>query len=107
VADNNDSHFRYRHYKFCKRCNAWLPREYVTCPDCGGHLRNTPRKAYCRRHYHNGRKYSRADAERIFERFLRRGYTEEEAAEATFAITGLRPAIRVLAGGLEKALAED
>jgi len=77
------------------------------CPNCGGHLRAAPRRAYCRRHYRNGRKYSPVDAERIFERFLRRGYTEEEAAEATLAITGLRPAIRVPAGGLEKALAED
>jgi SOS response regulatory protein OraA/RecX len=70
-------------------------------------LRAAPRKAYCRRRYGNGKRYSLADAERIFERFLRRGYTEEEAAEATLALTGLRPAIRVLAGGLEKALAED
>jgi hypothetical protein len=60
------------------------------CPNCGGHLRAAPRKAYCRRHYHNGRKYSRADAERIFERLLSRGYSVEEAAEATLALTGVR-----------------
>jgi predicted amidophosphoribosyltransferase len=107
VAGNNSSQYRYKHYKFCKKCNEWLPREYVTCPSCGSHLRGTPRRAYCRRHYRNSRKYSPADAQRIFERFLGRGYSVEEAAEATLAITGLRPAIRVLAGGLEKALAED
>jgi SOS response regulatory protein OraA/RecX len=70
-------------------------------------LRAAPRKAYCRRHYNNGRKYSQADAERIFERLLSRGYSPEEAAEATLAITGLRPVIRVLAGGAQKALAEE
>ena len=107
MAGNNSSQYRYKHYKFCKKCNEWVPRKYAMCPNCGGHLRAAPRKAYCRRRYNNGRKYSRADAERIFERFLSRGYSPEEAAEATLAITGLRPAIKVLAGGLEKALAED
>jgi len=90
VPDNNNIQYRYKHYKFCKRCQAWFSRKYAMCPNCGGHLRAAPRKAYCRRRYNNGRKYSRADAERIFERFLSRGYSPEEAAEATLAITGVR-----------------
>ena len=43
---------------------------------------------------YNSGKYSPADAQRIFARFVERGYTIEEAVEATFALTGLKPEVK-------------
>jgi transposase-like protein len=56
-------------------------------------LRSAPRNPGLKLKY-NDRKYSPEDARQIFERFLKRGYTVEEAAEATFALTGFRPEVK-------------
>ena len=80
---------RYDHARFCGYCQVWVSKEYERCPICGSLLRSIPRNAQSKTRY-NGRKYSREDARQIFERFLSRGYTVEEAVEATFALTGVR-----------------
>jgi tRNA(Ile2) C34 agmatinyltransferase TiaS len=71
----------------------WISKEYARCPRCGNLLRSIPRNPQSKTRY-NGRKYSPADAKQIFERFLSRGYSVEEAVEATFALTGLRPEVK-------------
>jgi hypothetical protein len=43
----------------------------------------------CRQNYKPAREYTVEDAERIYARFLSRGYSPEEAREFTLAITGL------------------
>ena len=83
---------RYDHARFCAYCQTWLSRDYERCPICGNLLRSIPRNPQSKTRY-NGRKYSPEDAKRIFGRFLDRGYSLEEAAEATFALTGLRPEV--------------
>jgi hypothetical protein len=55
-------------------------------------LRSVPRNPGLKLKYNCG-KYSQEDAKRIFERFLSRGYTVEEAEEATLALTGLKPGV--------------
>jgi CRISPR/Cas system-associated endonuclease Cas1 len=52
-------------------------------------LRSVPRNSPLK----NSRKYTLDDAKEIFNRFLSRGYTIEEAVEATLALTGLRPEV--------------
>jgi hypothetical protein len=59
-------------------------------------LRSAPRNPGLKLKY-NDRKYSPADAQRIFERCVSRGYTIEEAAEATFALTGIKPEVKASA----------
>jgi hypothetical protein len=71
----------------------WLSKEHERCPICGGMLRSAPKNPRLKLRYIRGWNYSPDDARQIFERFLRRGYTIEEAVEATFAITGIRPEV--------------
>ena len=66
-----------------------MSKDYERCPICGSLLRSVPKNPQSKTRY-NGRKYSREDAKRIFERFLKRGYSPEEAAEATLALTGIK-----------------
>jgi hypothetical protein len=54
-------------------------------------LRSTPRNSRLK---NGNKKYTLDEARQIFERFLKRGYTVEEAAEATFALTGFRPEVK-------------
>ena len=84
---------RYDHARFCAYCQMWLPKDHERCPRCGNLLRSVPRNPGLKLKYNCG-KYSQEDAQRIFERFLKRGYTIEEAAEATFALTGFRPEVK-------------
>jgi predicted amidophosphoribosyltransferase len=80
---------RYHSYRFCKTCHKWIPRDYSYCPFCGNtDLREKPRTVRCRKHY-NSKQYSVEDAFRVYERFLRRGYSREEASQFTEAITGI------------------
>jgi hypothetical protein len=44
----------------------------------------------CRQNYKPTREYTVEDAERIYARFLQRGYDPEEAREFTLAITGIK-----------------
>jgi len=80
---------RYDHARFCGYCQVWMSKDYERCPICGSLLRSVPKNPQSKTRY-NGRKYSREDAKRIFERFLKRGYSPEEAAEATLALTGIK-----------------
>jgi hypothetical protein len=84
---------RYDNARFCSYCQTWVSRDYERCPICGSLLRSVPRNPQSKLKY-NGRNYSPADAKQIFERLLSRGYSVEEAAEATFALTGIRPEVR-------------
>lgn len=84
---------RYDHARFCAYCQMWLSKEHERCPICGGMLRSAPKNPRLKLRYIRGWNYSPDDARQIFERFLRRGYTIEEAVEATFAITGIRPEV--------------
>jgi len=84
---------RYDHARFCAYCQTWLPAEYNRCPRCGSLLRSVPRNPRLKLRYIRGWNYSPADARQIFERFLSRGYSLEEAVEATFALTGFRPEV--------------
>ena len=80
---------RYDHARFCAYCQTWFPKDHERCPRCGNLLRSVPRNPQSK-----GRgKYSPEDAQRIFDRLLSRGYTVEEAVEATFALTGLKPEV--------------
>ena len=56
-------------------------------------MRSVPKNPRLKLRYIRGWNYSLVDARQIFERLLNRGYTVEEAAEATFAITGLKPKV--------------
>jgi hypothetical protein len=85
---------RYDHARFCGYCQVWMSKDYERCPICGSLLRSVPRNPQSKLKYNGHGKYSPADAKRIFDRFLRRGYTVEEAAEATFALTGLKPEVK-------------
>ena len=78
---------RYDHARFCAYCRMWISKEYARCPRCGNLLRGVPRNSPLK---NSNRKYTLDEARQIFERFLRRGYTVEEAAEATLALTGVR-----------------
>jgi ribosomal protein L34E len=68
----------------------WISSDYARCPRCGNLLRSVPRNSPLK----NSRKYTLDEARQIFERFLSRGYTVEEAVEAIFALTGIRPEVR-------------
>jgi hypothetical protein len=68
----------------------WLSKDFERCPRCGSLLRSVPRNPRLKLRYTRGWKYSLDDARQIFERFLSRGYTIEEATEATFALTGFK-----------------
>jgi len=69
----------------------WISKEYARCPRCGNLLRSVPRNSPLK---NSNKKYTLDDAKEIFNRFLSRGYTIEEAAEATFALTGLKPEVK-------------
>ena len=91
---------RYDHARFCAYCRMWISSDYARCPRCGNLLRSTPRNSRLK---NGNKKYTLDEARQIFERFLNRGYSVEEAAEATFALTGLRPEVeanaQMLTGG--------
>jgi uncharacterized C2H2 Zn-finger protein len=72
----------------------WLSTDYGRCPRCGNLLRSVPRNSRLK---NSNKKYTLDEARQIFERFLNRGYSHDEAAEATFAITGLRPEVEAIA----------
>lgn len=80
---------KYAMYRYCARCCRWVPRAIGRCPGCkNDNLRSVPRgKSKKRRNLR--RQHTLEDARRIFERFLSRGYSVEEAREATLAITGI------------------
>jgi len=82
---------RYDHARFCACCRMWLSTDYGRCPRCGNLLRSVPRNSRLK---NGNKKYTLDEARQIFERFLSRGCTVEEAAEATFALTGIRPEVK-------------
>jgi len=82
---------RYEERNYCQLCRRWFPKELGQCPYCGNaQIRRMPKMRRCRRGYKPAREYTLEDAERIYLRFLSRGYDPEEAREFTFAITGIR-----------------
>ena len=57
-------------------------------------LRSAPKNPRLKLKYIRAWNYSPDDARQIFERFLNRGYSHDEAVEATFALTGIRPEVK-------------
>jgi len=81
---------RYAERNYCQLCRRWVPKQPDRCPYCGNaHIRRAPKMRRCRQNYKPAREYTVEDAERIYARFLSRGYSPEEAREFTLAITGL------------------
>jgi len=83
--------YRYRDSKYCNYCRRWIPREYDYCPFCFRmHLKIRPRNQRCKKRYSNVKEWSFNEAEKLFQRFVERGYSIDEAVEFVEAISGFK-----------------
>jgi predicted amidophosphoribosyltransferase len=81
---------RYKIYRFCTKCHKWVPRELDYCPYCfKTQLKIRPKNQRYKKRY-NSRSWSLDEAEKLFQRFIERGYSIDEAMEFTEAISGFR-----------------
>jgi hypothetical protein len=88
--NNNGEGRGYWAHNYCPACRRWFAKEFSSCPFCGNPwIRRTPKMPRCRRKYTRDHRYTPEQAWEIYRRFLTRGYSREEAAEFTRAITGL------------------
>jgi hypothetical protein len=82
---------RYKIYRFCTKCNKWVPREYDYCPYCfKTQLKIRPKNQRYKKRYYSSKEWSLSEAERLFQRFIERGYGVDEALEYVEAISGYR-----------------
>jgi hypothetical protein len=82
---------RYKIYRFCTKCHKWVPREYDYCPYCFKmQLKIRPKNQRYKKRYHSAKEWSLVEAEKLFQRFIERGYNVDEALEYVEAISGFR-----------------
>jgi SOS response regulatory protein OraA/RecX len=53
-------------------------------------LKTRPKNQRCKNKYINSKSYNRDDAEKMFQKFIEKGYSVDEAVEFVEAITGIR-----------------
>jgi hypothetical protein len=89
--EDNNNGGRYYTYNYCPACRRWFAKEFSSCPFCRNPwIRRAPKMPRCRKKYVEAPRYTLEQAREIYQRFLSRGYSREEAAEFTLAITGIR-----------------
>jgi hypothetical protein len=77
-------------YRFCTVCHRWIPKEYDYCPYfLKTQLKIRPRNQKYKKRY-NSKSWSLEKAERLFQRFIERGYSIDEALEFVEAISVFR-----------------
>jgi len=88
--DNNGGRRGYYTHNYCPACRRWFSKEFSSCPFCRNPwIRRSPKMPRCRKKYTQNPRYTVEQAREIYRRFIGRGYSREEAAEFTRAITGL------------------
>jgi len=88
--EDNNNGGRYYAYNYCPVCRRWFAKEFSSCPFCRNPwIRRSPKMPRCRKKYAQNPRYTVEQAREIYRRFIGRGYSREEAAEFTRAITGI------------------
>lgn len=82
---------RYSYSKYCRNCNKWINKRLNICPYCGSvSLKTRPKNQRCKNKYINTKHWKYDDAEKMFQKFIEKDYSVDEAVEFVEAITGIR-----------------